>query len=89
VGKIKGQWLNEEKKLEILVMIEQGKEKGLSVTRTCVFWGVNRRRVVRWCGKRKNNQSLRDLKPGLGIWVYFSFLFPLYIAFYVPQILWL
>jgi hypothetical protein len=48
VGEIKSQWLSRKQKLEILVMIEQAKEKGLSVTRTCVFWGVNRRRVVRW-----------------------------------------
>ena len=64
MGEIKGHWLSEEQKLEILVMIEQAKEKGLSVTRTCVFWGVNRRRIVRWRGKKKNNQSLRNLKPG-------------------------
>jgi len=46
------------------IMIEQAKEKGLPVTRTCAFWRVNRRRVVRWCRKKKNGQSLRNLKPG-------------------------
>ena len=45
-------------------MIEQAKEKGLSVTRTCAFWRINRRRVVRWCRKKENGQSLRNLKPG-------------------------
>ena len=64
MGKIKGQWLSEEQKLEILMIIEQAKEKGLSVTRTCAFWRVNRRRVARWCRKEKNGQSLRNLKPG-------------------------
>ena len=45
-------------------MIAQAKEKGLSVTRTCIIWRINRRRVVRWCGKKGNGQSLRNLKPG-------------------------
>jgi len=64
VGEIRDHWLEEEQKLEILVMIEQAKEKGLTVTRTCVFWRINRRRVVRWCSKRKDGQSLRNFKPG-------------------------
>ena len=37
VGEIKGRWLCEEQKIEILLMIEQAKEKGLTVTRSCVF----------------------------------------------------
>ena len=45
-------------------MIEQAKEKGLSVTRSCIFWRINRRRVVRWRRKKENGQSLRNLKPG-------------------------
>ncbi len=64
MGEIEGQWLSEEQKLEILVMIEQAKEKGLPVTRTCIFWRINRRRVVRWRSKKENGQSLRNLKPG-------------------------
>jgi len=64
VGEIKGLWLSEEQKLEILIMIEQAKEKGFPVTKTCAFWRVNRRRVVRWCRKKKTGQSLRNLKPG-------------------------
>jgi transposase InsO family protein len=64
VGEIKGQWLTEEQKLEILVITEQAKEKGLSVTRTCIFWRINRRRVVRWRTKKNNSQCLQNLKPG-------------------------
>ncbi len=45
-------------------MIEQAKEKGLSVTRSCVSWRINRRRVVRWRTRRQNGQSLDNLKPG-------------------------
>ena len=64
MGEIKGQWLSKEQKLEVLIVIEQAKEKGIPVTRTCAFWRINRRRVVRWCRKKKNNQSLCNLKPG-------------------------
>jgi len=64
VGEIKGQWLSEEKKLEILVMIERAKESGLPITRTCVLFRINRRRVVRWLRKSINGQSLRNIKPG-------------------------
>ena len=64
MGEIKGRWLSEEKKIEILLMIERAKEKGLTVTRSCVFWRINRRRVLRWRSKRENGQSLDNLKPG-------------------------
>ena len=64
MGEIKDQWLEAEQKSEILVMIERAKEKGLTVTQSCVFWRINRRRVVRWCSRNKDGQSLRNLKPG-------------------------
>ena len=50
--------------MEILVMIERAKENGLAVTRSCVFWRINRRRVVRWQTRSQNGQSLENLKPG-------------------------
>ena len=64
MGEIRGQWISEEQKGEILVMIERAKEKALTVTRSCVFWKISRRRVVRWRSKRKDGHSLRNLKPG-------------------------
>jgi transposase InsO family protein len=64
VGQIKGRWLCEEQKTDILLMIEQAKEKGLTVTRSCVFWRINRRRIVRWRTRRENGQSLENFKPG-------------------------
>jgi len=64
VGQIEGQWLSEEQKLEILLIIEQAKEKGLSITRSCIFWRITRRRVFRWRMKKEHGQSLRNLKPG-------------------------
>jgi len=48
VGEIKGQWLEEEQKTEILVMIEHAKDEGISITRTCALLMIARRRVVRW-----------------------------------------
>jgi len=45
-------------------MIEQAKENDLPVTRSCVLWRINRRRVVRWRTKKGKGQSLRNLKPG-------------------------
>ena len=45
-------------------MVERAKEKGLTVTRSCVFWRINRRRVVRWRTRRESGQSLQNFKPG-------------------------
>ena len=64
MGEIEGQWLKEEQKLEILVMIEQAKEAGSPVTRSCILWRISRRRVVRWRTKKENGRSLQNNKPG-------------------------
>jgi putative transposase len=64
VGEIKGQWLRQQHKVAILAMIDNAKEDRISITRTCVFLRICRRRVVRWHWKEKNGQSLENLKPG-------------------------
>jgi len=64
VGEIKGQWLRQQHKVDILAMIDNAKEDRISITRTCVFLRICRRRVVRWHWKEKNGQSLENLKPG-------------------------
>lgn len=64
MGPITGQWLEEEKKGTILVMIEHAKEKGISLTWACAMWIINRRRVVRWRRKRAQGRSLNNGKPG-------------------------
>jgi putative transposase len=64
VGEIKGGWVGEEQKVEILESIEAGKEKGISIGRLCAMWRINRRRVGRWRGKWKNRECLCNLKPG-------------------------
>jgi putative transposase len=64
VGEIKGQWLEEKQKLEILAIILQAKERGLTISRTCFFWKINRSRVVRWRKKKESGQNLINLKPG-------------------------
>ena len=53
-----------EQKVDILLMIEKSKDKGISITRTCVLWGIERRRVVRWRRKDKKGQNLENLTPG-------------------------
>ena len=64
MGEIKGQWLEEEQKVEILAMIERAKNKGVSMTRACALLMISRRRVVRWRSKRNRVKSLGNLKPG-------------------------
>ncbi|MFQ5866344.1 MAG: transposase, partial [bacterium] len=65
MGEIKGQWLKPQQKLDIMVMVEQAKTQGVSISRSCKMWRINRRRVVRWRSKFKAGaQSLDNLKPG-------------------------
>jgi transposase InsO family protein len=64
VGEIKGRWLSREQKVDILAIIDEAAEKSISVTRTCVFLRICRRRVVRWRWKEINEQSLENIKPG-------------------------
>jgi len=64
VGEIKGRWLEEELKAEILVMVEDGKKEGISVTRACALLMIARRRVVRWRKERDRGKGLGNLKPG-------------------------
>ena len=64
MGEIEDRWLCEEQKIEILLMIERAKENRLAVTQSCIFWRINRRRVVRWRTRRQNGQGLENLKPG-------------------------
>ena len=64
MGEIKGPWLNLHHKVEILETIDEAKETGISITRTCKLLMVGRRRITRWREKMNNDQSLENLKPG-------------------------
>ena len=64
MGKIEGDWLEEEQKLAILVSIEQASTTGIPQTRSCAMWMINRKRVVRWLGRRKQRHSLANGTPG-------------------------
>jgi len=64
VGEIKGHWLSQKHKVDILATIDKAKEVGISVTRTCTLLMIGRRRITRWRWKKKNDHSLEDLKPG-------------------------
>ncbi len=64
MGEIKGTWLNIERKVEILSMIRDAKNKGISITRSCALWRIDRRRIVRWRSKDNKGQGLENKKPG-------------------------
>jgi len=64
VGAIRGTWLEEEKKVAILLTIEEAREKSITQSRACAMWRINRRRVTRWAWARNRGQSLVNGKPG-------------------------
>jgi putative transposase len=65
VGEVKGTWLEEEKKIAILVTVEEGKDQGITKSRACAMWRVSRRRATRWVAARNRGQGLGNGKPGL------------------------
>ena len=64
MGAIKGQWLNQEHKGNLLAVIDEAQDAGISIKRTCTLLMISRRRVTRWRFKRENGHSLDNLKPG-------------------------
>jgi putative transposase len=64
VGSIEGQWFEEQQKLDILLMIDEAKEKGIALRRSCALLRINLRRVKRWRKRRKEHEGLSNLKPG-------------------------
>jgi transposase InsO family protein len=64
VGPIKGAWLSGEDKTEILAVVDEAKDKGVSNRRSCELLMINRRRVVRWKGWRRQGRGLENEKPG-------------------------
>ena len=64
MGAITGTWLSLERKVDILAMTERAKERGVSITRSCAAWRIERRRVVRWRRRQKDGESLDNRKPG-------------------------
>jgi putative transposase len=64
VGEIKGRRLNQEHKVNILAVIDEAQDAGISVKRTCTLLMISRRRITRWRCKRENGHSLDNLKPG-------------------------
>jgi len=64
VGEIKGHWLTQQHKANILATIDEARGTGISVTRTCTLLMIGRRRITRWRWKRENGHNLDNLKPG-------------------------
>lgn len=64
MGEIRDQWLNQEQKVDILAVIDEAKDSGISIKRTCKILMINRRRITRWRCKKEDGHSLDNLKPG-------------------------
>ena len=64
VREIKGHRLEEEQKVDIVVMTEWAKEKGVSVSHAWNFLRSFRRGVYRWRKKLKEESDLRNQTPG-------------------------
>jgi putative transposase len=61
---MKGAWLEEEKKVAILVTIEEAREQRITKSRACAMWRISRRRVTRWVSARNRGHELGNGKPG-------------------------
>jgi putative transposase len=64
VGEIKGHWLSQQHKVSILATIDEARNAGIPVTRTCTLLMIGRRRITRWRWKKKHDHSLENLNPG-------------------------
>jgi putative transposase len=64
VGPIANQWINEQTKLEILIVIENSRQQGVSARRSCAILVIEHRRIVRWQRKARQAESLANLTPG-------------------------
>ena len=64
MGKIEGTWIEEERKVAMLMSIEDAKVKGISKRRACGMWMVGCRRVNRWSRSWTTGQRLVNGKPG-------------------------
>jgi putative transposase len=64
VGEIKGHWLSQQHKVSILATIDEARNAGIPITRTCTLLMIGRRRITRWRWKRENGHNLDNLKPG-------------------------
>ena len=56
--------MEEEQKIDILLLAESAKQRGLPMTRVCSLMMISRRRVVRWQRRWKEGGCLKNLIPG-------------------------
>ncbi len=64
VGPIAGQWLNEQTKLAILIVIATSQDQGVSARRSCAILAISHRRIVRWQRQVRQGLGLADVTPG-------------------------
>jgi putative transposase len=64
VGPIAGRWLKAQTKLEILTVIANSQQQGVSARRSCSLLMIEHRRVVRWQQQARQGRPLANLIPG-------------------------
>ncbi len=64
MGPIAKEWINEQTKGDILAVIENSRQQGVPVRRSCVILGIEHRRIVRWQSQVRQGRSLANLSPG-------------------------
>jgi len=64
VGAIADKWIDASVKLEILTVIADSQQQGVSARRTCALLVIEYRRVVRWQEKTRRGESLVNRTPG-------------------------
>jgi transposase InsO family protein len=64
VGQITGEWLAAETKMEMLDLIDESANEGVSCRRSCELLMIHRSRIVRWQQARGSDKSLENGTPG-------------------------
>ena len=64
MGPIAKEWLQEQTKLEILTVIKNSQQQGVSVRRSCSILAIAHRRIIRWQQRARQGRGLSDLTPG-------------------------
>jgi putative transposase len=64
VGPIKGKWIKEQTKVDILSVIQDLQKKGVSARASCRMLVIEEQRVKRWKMSLREGQSLANKTPG-------------------------
>ena len=64
MGQITGEWLPPEKKMEMLDLIRESTDHGVSCRRSCDLLMIHRSRILRWQQTRRDGGTLENGTPG-------------------------